>query len=101
MDAYCKEIIKLEGKFYGIKYTHVVQDKNKATDELSKLGSSRAQIPHGVFVQDLVNPLIKEAEDHVVEKSPDQQIVATIPPLITTEPSPTTHTLSSTTDTND
>jgi hypothetical protein len=33
MDAYCKEIKKLEGKFYGIEYTHVVWDKNKAADE--------------------------------------------------------------------
>jgi ribonuclease HI len=40
MDAYCKEIRKLESKFYGIEYSHVVQDKNKAADELSKLGSS-------------------------------------------------------------
>jgi ribonuclease HI len=24
MDAYCKEIRKLEGKFYGIEYSHVV-----------------------------------------------------------------------------
>jgi ribonuclease HI len=40
MDAYYKEIKKLEGKFYGIEYTHVVRDKNKAVDELSKLGSS-------------------------------------------------------------
>jgi ribonuclease HI len=40
MDAYCKEIRKLEDKFYGIEYTHVVRDKNQAADELSKLGSS-------------------------------------------------------------
>jgi hypothetical protein len=40
MDAYCKEIQKLEGKFYGIEYTHVVWNKNQAADELSKLGSS-------------------------------------------------------------
>jgi ribonuclease HI len=40
MDAYCKEIKKLEGKFYGIEYTHVVQDKNQEANELSKLGSS-------------------------------------------------------------
>ena len=40
MDAYCKSIRKLEGKFYGIEYTHVVQDKNQAVDALSKLGSS-------------------------------------------------------------
>ena len=32
MDAYCKSIRKLEGKFYGIEYTHVVWDKNQAAD---------------------------------------------------------------------
>ena len=31
MDAYCKAIRKLEGNFYGIEYSHVVQDKNQAT----------------------------------------------------------------------
>jgi hypothetical protein len=31
----------------------VVWDKNQAADALSKLRSSRAQVPHGVFVQDL------------------------------------------------
>jgi hypothetical protein len=98
MDAYCTEIRKLEGKFYGIEYTHVVRDKNKAADELSKLGSSRAKVPHGMFIQDVVNLSIKEAEDHVVEKSLDQQLVATVPPPITTEPSLITHTLPSTTD---
>jgi ribonuclease HI len=79
MDAYCKEIRKLEGKFYGIEYTHVVRDKNQAVDELSKLGSSQAQVPHGVFVQDLVKPSIKEEVDQVVEKPPDQPLVATVP----------------------
>jgi ribonuclease HI len=71
MDAYCKEIRKLEGRFYGIEYAHVVQDKNQAADELSKLGSSRAQVPHGVFIQDLVKPSIKEEADQVVQKPPD------------------------------
>ncbi|XP_066316385.1 uncharacterized protein [Miscanthus floridulus] len=28
MDAYCTEIRKLEGKFYGIEYHHVVRDQN-------------------------------------------------------------------------
>jgi ribonuclease HI len=40
MNAYCKEIRKLEDKFYGIEYTYVVRDKNQAVDELSKLRSS-------------------------------------------------------------
>jgi ribonuclease HI len=59
MDAYCKKIRKLEGKFYGIEYSHVVRDKNQAVDALSKLGSSRAQVPHGVFIQDLLKSSIK------------------------------------------
>ena len=40
MDAYCKSIRKLEGRFYGIEYIHVVWDKNQAADALSKLGST-------------------------------------------------------------
>jgi hypothetical protein len=51
-----------------------------------------------MFVQDLVNLSIKEAEDHVVEKPLDQQLVAMVPRPITMEPSLTTHTLPSTTD---
>jgi hypothetical protein len=58
MDLYCKEIRKLEAKFYGIEYIHMVRDKNQAADALSNLGSSGAQNPHGVFVQDLVKPSI-------------------------------------------
>ena len=38
----------------------MVRDKNQAADALSKLGSSRAQVPHGVFIQDLVKPSIEE-----------------------------------------
>jgi ribonuclease HI len=78
MDAYCKEIRKLEGKFYGIEYSHVVRDKNQAADVLSKLGSSRAQVPHGVFVQDLLKPSIKQEGDPMVEKPLDEPLVAMV-----------------------
>jgi len=50
MDLYCKEIRKWESNFYSKEYIHVVRDKNQAADALSKLGSSRAQIPQVVFV---------------------------------------------------
>ena len=63
MDAYCAEIRKLGGKFYGIEYHHVVRDQNQLADHLSKLGSSRAVIPPGVFVQDLLAPSIKEEKE--------------------------------------
>ena len=50
MDLYCKEIRRWESNFYGIEYIHVVRDKNQAAEVLSKIGSSWAQIPQGVFV---------------------------------------------------
>jgi hypothetical protein len=59
MDAYCAEIRKLEGHFEGIEFQHVPQNNNVAADVLSKLGSRRALVPTGVFVQDLRKPSIK------------------------------------------
>jgi ribonuclease HI len=50
MDAYCLEVRKLENKFYGLEFHHVVRDNNIVADVLSKLGSTRAQVPAGVFV---------------------------------------------------
>jgi hypothetical protein len=51
MDAYCLEVCKLENKFYGLKFHHIVRDNNVAADVLSKLGSTRTQVPAGVFVE--------------------------------------------------
>jgi ribonuclease HI len=45
MDAYCLEVSKLEKKFYGLEFHHVVRDNNVAADIMSKLGSTRAQVP--------------------------------------------------------
>ncbi|XP_034591551.1 uncharacterized protein [Setaria viridis] len=59
MDAYCVEICKLEAHFSGLEFHHVSRDHNVAVDVLSKLGSKRAQVPTGVFVQDLRKPSIK------------------------------------------
>jgi hypothetical protein len=54
-----------------------------------------------VFIQDLVKPLIKEEEDHVVKKPLFQPLVATVPPLSTTEPSTTTTAVPPTTNADD
>ena len=78
MDAYCAEIRKLEGKFYGIEYHHVVRDQNQLANHLSKICSSCAVIPPGVFVQDLLAPSIKE-EKEVQEIPPAEQLVLTVP----------------------
>jgi len=72
MDLYCKEIRKWESNFYGIEYIHVVRDRNQAADALSKLGSSRAQIPKGIFVQDIDTPSVGT---DLVEKQPNEAMI--------------------------
>jgi ornithine carbamoyltransferase len=60
MEAYCLEVRKLENKFNGLEFHHVVRDNNVAADILSKLGSTRAQVAAGVFVHELHVPSIPE-----------------------------------------
>jgi hypothetical protein len=50
---------KLENKFSGLEVHHVLREHNVGADILSKLGSTRAQVPAGVFVQVLKQPSIK------------------------------------------
>jgi hypothetical protein len=51
MGKYCTTFRKLEDKFEGLEFHHVERDRNTAADALLKLGSSRTQVPPGVFVQ--------------------------------------------------
>jgi ribonuclease HI len=60
MDAYCLDVRKLENKFYGLEFHHVARDNNVAADVLSKLGSTHAQVPAGVFIHELHAPSISE-----------------------------------------
>jgi hypothetical protein len=53
MNKYCAALRMLENKFEGLEFHHVEKDRNAAADALSKLGSSRAQVPPGVFVQEI------------------------------------------------
>ena len=75
MYAYCAEIRKLEGKFYGIEYHHVVRDQNQLANLLSKIGSSHAMIPLGVFIQDLFTSSIKEEKE--VQEIPSRRAAGT------------------------
>jgi hypothetical protein len=70
MDAYCLEVRKLENKFYGLEFHHVVRDNNVAADVLSKLGFTRAQEPAGVFVHELHAPSIPEPTPTTTEPAP-------------------------------
>jgi hypothetical protein len=78
MDAYCAQIRKLENKFYGLEFHHVLRADNQAADELSKLGSTRVEIAHGVFIKDLVKPSIEDEEKLVAEKPLADQLVAAV-----------------------
>jgi hypothetical protein len=70
MDAYCLEVRKLENKFYGLEFHHVVRDNNVAADVLSKLGSTRAQVSAGVFVHELHAPSIPELAPTTTDPAP-------------------------------
>jgi hypothetical protein len=59
MDAYCAEVCKLEKNFQGLEILHVLRDSNVAADILIKLGSDRAKVTPGVFVE-LSAPSIKQ-----------------------------------------
>jgi hypothetical protein len=65
MDSYCTTVRKLEDKFEGLEFHHVERDRNAAEDTLSKLRSSWAQVPPGVFVQEVQQPSI--TAEHVEE----------------------------------
>jgi ribonuclease HI len=70
MDAYCLEVHKLKKKFYGLEFHHVVRDNNVAADVLSKLGSTRAQVPAGVFIHKLHAPSIPEPAPTTTDPAP-------------------------------
>jgi hypothetical protein len=58
MGKYCTAVRKLEDKFEGLEFHHVERDRNTTADVLSKLVSSRTQVPPGVFVQEIPRPSI-------------------------------------------
>jgi ribonuclease HI len=72
MDAYCPEVCKLENKFYGLEFHHVVRDNNIVANVLSKLGSTRAQVPVGVFIHELHATSIPEPATTTTDPTPPQ-----------------------------
>jgi ribonuclease HI len=79
MDAYVQEVRKLENKFSGLEVHHVLREHNIGADALSKLGSTRAQVPPGVFVQELKQPSIKSSPQVTIDtgpQEPDREVMA-------------------------
>jgi ribonuclease HI/transposase InsO family protein len=73
MGKYCTTVRKLEDKFEGLELHHVERDRNAVTDVLSKMGSSRAQVSPGVFVQEILRPSISldQAEECNILSQPE------------------------------
>ena len=74
MDAYVEEIRNLENKFAGLEIHHVDRDDNVGADVLSKLGSTRAVVPPGVFVHELHHPSVKVQS----QQAADAETLATV-----------------------
>jgi hypothetical protein len=72
MDAYVQEVHKLENKFSGLEVHHVVREHNVGADILSKLGSTRAEVPAGVFVQELKQPSMTSSPQVTTDAGPQQ-----------------------------
>jgi hypothetical protein len=72
LDNYCLEVRKLENKFYSLEFHHVVRDNNVAADVLSKLDSTHAQVPAGVFIHELHAPSISEPVPMTTNPAPSQ-----------------------------
>ena len=76
MGAYCAKIRKLKKYFQGLEILHVLHDSNIAADVLVKLGSDRAKVPPGVFIEELSAPSIKQPGEITPElPAPGNQIL--------------------------
>jgi hypothetical protein len=58
MEAYCKEVWRLEDKFHGLELNHITRRYNEAADELAKIVSGQTTVPPDIFSRDLHKPFI-------------------------------------------
>ena len=62
MAAYMAEVRRMERRFDGLELRHVSRKANTEADELSRLASSRAPLPLGVFEEKLRRPAVTAAD---------------------------------------
>jgi len=73
MEAYYKEVRRLEDKFHGLELIHVTRRYNEAADELAKIASTRGTIPPDAFSRDLHEPSVDLDSGASVEAALAQQ----------------------------
>src|SRR3954471_13845572 len=90
MEAYQKLYNELEGNFDGCELNYITRDNNTEADDLANIGSTRAPVPPGVFLESINRRSIKAQEatpEAVVdgEDAPEiTQVAATTPSEETT-----------------
>jgi len=70
MEAYCKEVRRLEDKFHGLELVHIARRYNEAADELAKIASTRGTIPPDAFSRDLHEPSVDLGSGAGVKAAP-------------------------------
>jgi len=82
MQAYCKEVRRLEDKFHGLELIHVARRYNEAADELAKVASTRGTVPPDAFSRDLHVPSVDLGAGANVE-APTPRPTDTVEALLT------------------
>jgi hypothetical protein len=59
MEAYYKEVRRLEDKFHGLDLNHIAQRYNEAADKLTKIMSGQTTVLPDVFSRDLHKPSVE------------------------------------------
>jgi len=67
IEAYCKEVRRLEDKFHGLELDHIARRFNEAADELTKIASTRGMVPPDALSRDLHEPSVDLASGADVE----------------------------------
>jgi len=81
MEAYCKAVRRLEGKFDGLELNHIVRKYNEEADELAKIASGRTTVPPNVFARDLTKPSIDFRNPaEAIRAAPEPSGAATVEP---------------------
>jgi len=73
MEAYCKEVHRLEDKFHGLELVHVARRYNEVADELAKIASTQGTVLPNAFSRDLHEPPVDLGSGAGVEAAPAQQ----------------------------
>ena len=82
MEAYCKEVRRLEDKFHGLELVHIARRYNEAANELAKVVSTRGTVPPDAFLRDLHEPYVDLSTGANVE-APTPHPTDTIEALLT------------------